>query len=163
MKIDYLWHSEMIIRMKNDMWKEISILSDSWLSDYCVWDLMWRNPQLQFDYKKLWHIDAIFLSHSHTDHIDPYTLCELCKNLETAPMLLVSETIAYLIPLFTAYLHNPEIIILENKTPIDIKWITLEWFIFENEIASNEDDVMWLFVSNSEEIMFTEVHPKAEI
>jgi len=157
MKIDYLWHSEFLLSIKNDKNETIKILSDSWLSDYVVGDLMGRNPSFLLDYDLLWDIDAIFLSHSHTDHIDPYTLVNLYKNLSKKPFLLLPETLLFLKPLFEKYLDNPKIIVLRNKEEISLKWIKIRWFIFENIYTTNEDDVMWLFVSNEEEIVFTEV------
>ncbi len=157
MKIDYLGHSEMIIRLENNKWNEVSIMSDSWLSSYCVWDLMGRNPYFTLDYTKLEWLDAIFLSHAHTDHIDPYTLIDIYKNLQNKPQLIISETIIYLEPLFRKYLPKVDIITLYNKNSIQVEWITLEGFVFEHENVSNEDDVMWLFISNNTEIIFTEV------
>lgn len=157
MKIDYLWHSEFIISMDNKFWNQTRILSDVWLSDYAVWDLMWRNPTFKIDYNKIWKIDWIYLSHSHTDHIDPYTLIELYNLLDYKPTLLVPETIIYLIPLFQKYLHNPDIIILKNKEEIEFCGINLQGFVFDTDYITNEDDVMGLFISNHEEIIFNEV------
>lgn len=157
MKIDYLWHSEFIISMENKFWTETRILSDAWLSDYAVWDFMWRNPTFKIDYNKIWKIDWIFLSHSHTDHIDPYTLIEMYKTLNHKPTLLIPETIAFLIPLFEKYLNNPDILLLRNKEEIDFKGVNLQGFVFDTHYITNEDDVMWFFLSNHEEIIFNEV------
>lgn len=157
MKIDYLWHSEFLLTIKNDKNSDVRILCDAWLSDYACWDMMWRNPTFKLDYNTIWKIDAIFLSHSHTDHVDPYTLIELYKNLENKPVLLIPETIAFLVPLFNQYLNNPEIIILKNKQEIEFKWIKILWFVFDTNFVTNEDDVMWLFVYNNNEILFNEV------
>lgn len=53
------------------------ILVDSWLSDYAVGDLMERNTKIKLDPEKMKSIDAIYISHAHTDHLDPYTLVEI--------------------------------------------------------------------------------------
>ena len=82
MKIDYLWHSEFLIELKNKDSENVRILCDAWLSDYACGDMMWRNPTFKIDYNTIWKIDAIYLSHSHTDHVDPYTLIELYNKLD---------------------------------------------------------------------------------
>lgn len=157
MQIDYLWHSEFIVSMKNSEWDSVKILCDAWLSDYAVWDLMWRNPTFTLDYNKIWDIDAVYLSHSHTDHVDPYTLVELFKNLSNKPSLLIPETMRFLVDLLEKYLDNPDIIILKNKQEILFKWIKIQWYVFETPHINNEDDVMWLFIYNEKEIVFNEV------
>lgn len=157
MKIDYLWHSEFIIELKSNEWNLVRVLCDAWLSDYAVWDLMWRNPTFTLNYNTIWTIDAIYLSHSHTDHVDPYTLLELYKNLDSSPSLLIPETMSFIVPLLKKYLNNPDIIILKNKQEINFKWIFIQWYVFETPHINNEDDVMWLFLYNNEEIIFNEV------
>jgi len=63
--------------------------------DYSVADLMQRNPLVQIDYNKFENLDAIFISHSHIDHFDPYTLVEFSKKLKNKPIILLPETLAY--------------------------------------------------------------------
>lgn len=157
MKIDYLWHSEFLMELENKNSQKVRILCDAWLSDYACWDMMWRNPTFKIDYNTIWKIDAVFLSHSHTDHVDPYTLIDLYKKLDHKPVLLIPETIEFLVPLFEKYLQNPEIIILKNKQEIEFSWIKILWFVFDTNFITNEDDVMWLFVYNETEILFNEV------
>jgi Cft2 family RNA processing exonuclease len=82
---------------------------------------MARNPRIKIDYKKLQNIDAIFLSHSHLDHIDAYSLVEIFENLEIKPDILLAETLLFLVPIFVKYLDNPNIIIIENEKTIDYK------------------------------------------
>ncbi len=55
------------------------ILVDAWLSGYAVGDLMERTIQVQLDPAKIETIDAVYISHSHTDHFDVYTLYNLLK------------------------------------------------------------------------------------
>jgi len=156
MKIHYLWHSEFIVEMKNSKWKTKKILVDSWLSDFVLWDMMERNPKLKIDYSKL-DIDAIFLSHSHSDHLDPYTLVEIYKNIIPRPLLLIPETIKFLIPLFKKYLPKQKIEILKSQKVFDFDWISIEWIVFENDYLTNEDDVMTLAIYNDEDLLFTDI------
>ena len=67
---------------------------------------MARNPRIKLDYTKLQNIDAIFLSHSHLDHIDPYTLIDLFEKLENKPDIFLAETLAFLVPLFVKFLNK---------------------------------------------------------
>jgi len=83
--------------------------------------MMARNPRIKINYNKLQNIDAIFLSHSHLDHIDPYTLIEIYEKLEKKPDILLAETLAFLIPIFNKYLNNPNIIIIETEKVIHYK------------------------------------------
>ncbi len=157
MIIDYLWHSEFLATLKNSNNEEVKILSDSWLSDYVVGDMMGRNPTFSLNYRLLESIDAIFISHAHCDHLDPYTLIDLYKNLKNSPILLLPETLSFLKDLFIKYLWDIKIIMMRNKEKYEINGITVRWYIFENENITNEDDVMSLFISNETEIIYTEV------
>lgn len=38
---------------------------------------MERTVKVELDSEKLKTIDAIYISHAHTDHLDPYTLMEI--------------------------------------------------------------------------------------
>lgn len=157
MIIDYLWHSEFLINIENADWKIVRIMSDAWLTNYAFWDLMARNPTFKLDYEKLWEIDAVFISHSHCDHFDPYTLVEMQANFKNLPTLLIPETIRFLVPLIQKYLPNFPYKILKNKEEISVKWVKIKWLIFENDYVTNEDDVMTLFVYNDKEIVYAEV------
>jgi len=123
---------------------------------------MERNPMIKIDYSKLPKIDAIFLSHGHCGHIDPYTLInytliEMYQNIAPRPLLLIPETIEFLIPLFKKYLPKQKIKILKNKEIFDLNWIEIQGIIFENNYITNEDDVMTLAISNDEELLYTDV------
>ncbi|MDD2907008.1 MAG: MBL fold metallo-hydrolase [Candidatus Gracilibacteria bacterium] len=157
MRIDYLGHSEFLVNIKNNINETIKILSDSWLSDFVAGDMMARNPRIKVDYDKLGNIDAIFLSHSHLDHIDPYTLIEIFEKLEKKPDIIIAETLAFLVPLFNKYLNNPNIIILENEQTIKYKGLEITGLIYKNAFITNEDDVMTLFIENETEILYTDV------
>ena len=157
MKIDYLWHSEFLVNIENNNWETVRILSDSWLSNYALWDFMERNPMIKIDYDKLPKIDAIFLSHSHCDHVDPYTLIEMYKNRHPRPLLLIPETIEFLIPLFKEFLPKQKIQLLRNKEILNLNWIDIQGIIYENNFITNEDDVMTLAISNDKELLYTDV------
>lgn len=157
MKIDYLWHSEFLINIEWKDWKIVKILSDCWLSNYVFWDLMARNPTFKIDYRKLWDIDAVFISHSHSDHFDTYTLIEFYNNFDNLPLLLIPETMEFLVWLIEKYVPNFTYKILRNKQEIDIKWVKIKWLVYENGYITNEDDVMTLFVYNDKEIIYAEV------
>lgn len=156
MKIHYLWHSEFLVEIENNNWEKINILCDSWLSDYVFWDMMKRYPTLEIDYSKL-KIDVIFLSHSHSDHLDPYILTEIYKNIIPRPTLLIPETMEFLIPIFKKYLPKQKIEILKNNKTFNFKWIDITWIIFQNDYLTNEDDVMTLAISNDKELLYTDV------
>ncbi|MDF1682820.1 MAG: hypothetical protein P1U46_03790 [Patescibacteria group bacterium] len=83
--------------------------------------MMARNPRIEVNYKKLENVDAIFLSHSHMDHIDPYSLIDIFTKLEKKPDLLISETLSFLIPIFVKYLNAENIIKIENRKTINYK------------------------------------------
>jgi Cft2 family RNA processing exonuclease len=96
-------------------------MSDVWLSNYSFGDMMERNPIIKLDYSRFENVDAIFISHAHVDHFDPYTFIELYKNVINKPVLLIPNTISYLTPLLDKYLPEQKYIILESKSEIDVK------------------------------------------
>lgn len=157
MKIDYLGHSEFLVNINNNKGETVRILSDSWLSNYALWDFMERNPMIKIDYDNLPAIDAIFLSHSHCDHVDPYTLIEMYKNRHPRPLLLIPETIEFLIPLFKEFLPKQKIQVLKNKEIFNLNWIEIQGIIYENNYITNEDDVMTLAICNDTELLYTDV------
>jgi L-ascorbate metabolism protein UlaG (beta-lactamase superfamily) len=75
---------------------------------------MERNPRIKIDYSKF-NVDAIFISHSHCDHLDPYTLLEIYNNIKPRPLILIPETLTFLLPLFERYLPKQKIQILKNR------------------------------------------------
>ena len=156
MKINYLGHSEFLVEIENNLWKKINILCDTWLSDYVFWDMMERYPKIEIDYSKL-KIDIIFLSHSHSDHLDPYTLVKIYENITPRPLLLIPETLEFLIPLFKKNLPKQKIEILKNNKTFNFEWIDITWIIFENDYLTNEDDVMTIAISNDTELLYSDV------
>ncbi len=156
MKIHYLWHSEFLVEIKNSLGETIKILSDAWLSNYAFWDMMARYPKIEIDYSKL-ELDAIFISHSHCDHLDPYTLCKIYENMKPRPLLLIPETLIFLVPIFEKYFPKQKIQILKNNQTFHLNGIDITGIIFENDYITNEDDVMTLAISNDTELIYTDV------
>lgn len=155
MHITPLWHTEFLIDIVNREGKNVKILVDSWLSDYVVGDLMERSVKVHLDSDKLKMLDAIFISHSHTDHLDPYTLVEIYKCAN--PVLFLSETLEYLDPLFRKYLPSADIRYLRNKSSISWNWLDITAIALENDDVTNEDDVMMLSVASDTELVFAEI------
>ena len=156
MIIDYLGHSEVLINMKNSKWETVKILSDTWLSSYSVADLMQRNPIVNINYDLLETVDAVFISHSHMDHLDPYSLINIFSKLKNKPILLLPETLAFTKDLFLSEL-DCDIKILKNKEDYEINGVVVRWYIFPDISITNEADVMTLSVRNNEEIVFSEI------
>lgn len=63
---------------------------------------MERTVKVRLDPEKIGTIDAVYISHSHTDHLDPYTLVDLYKSEK--PILLLPFALVYLVPLLREYL-----------------------------------------------------------
>jgi ribonuclease BN (tRNA processing enzyme) len=112
---------------------------DSWFSDYAVGDLMERTVKVKLDPEKISTIDAIYISHAHSDHFDPYTLVEIYRSChvddrrhlaqgqtgkdfsssitetdglcrnDKKPLLIVPFTLRYLEPLLTEYLPSARV------------------------------------------------------
>ena len=55
---------------------------------------MERTVKIRFDIEKLKTLDAIYISHAHCDHLDPYTLIEIYKY--ASPILILPFTLKYL-------------------------------------------------------------------
>ena len=95
------------------------ILVDSWLSDYAVGDLMERSVKIKLDPEKMKSIDAIYISHAHTDHLDPYTLIEIYQYAN--PLLILPTTLRFLAPVFALYLPTAQIHWLALREVFNLK------------------------------------------
>lgn len=113
MIITPLGHTEFLLDIENKEGKNVRFLIDSWLSDFAVGDLCERAVKVTLDPEKISTIDAIYISHAHTDHLDPYTLLEIYKYAN--PILLLPVTLSYLVPIFLEYIPTIQIQILKNK------------------------------------------------
>lgn len=155
MLITPLWHTEFLVDIKNEENQNIRILVDAWLSDFVIGDLMERATKIKLNHQKLSSIDIIYLSHSHTDHIDPYTLVEIYTYAN--PILLLPCTLLYMEEVFRKYLPNARIEFLFPKKTFQFRWIELVGYMFSQENITNEDDVMMLSISNQDELLFAEI------
>jgi hypothetical protein len=155
MLITPLWHTEFLVDIANSEWENVRILIDSWLSDYAVGDLMERIMKMRLDPEKIKTIDAIYVSHSHTDHFDPYTLIEIYRY--SSPLLILPFTLRYLEPLITEYLPSATMKWLDNREIFVIKWVEITGYMWPNPEISNEDDVMMIAISSDRELLFAEI------
>ena len=117
---------------------------------------MGRFPRLRFSMDTLGPIDAIYISHAHCDHLDPYTLVRIWKEMEHPPVLWLPISLSFLLPLFHQYLDEPDIRILAPHQPVIFNGIELFGFFNVDSDPSNEDDVMILVVTNGSERVLVE-------
>ena len=117
---------------------------------------MGRFPRLRFSMKTLGTIDAIYISHAHCDHLDPYTLVRIWKEMEQPPVLWLPISLSFLLPLFNQYLDDPDIRILPPLEPVVFRGIELFGFYNVDSDPSNEDDVMILVATNGSERVLVE-------
>ncbi len=75
---------------------------------------MQRRCDIQIDPEKIKTVDIVYLSHSHTDHFDPYTLVEIYKH--SSPILIIPMTLQYLVPLLQEFIQDVRIEILFPET-----------------------------------------------
>lgn len=139
------------------------ILVDPWLSDHGTGDAMGRFPRLRFDTAILQPVHAVFLSHAHSDHLDPYTLIRLWRELPDPPVLLLPVTLSFLIPLFEEHLENVEIQVLHAHTPQPFRGVELLGFFDIGLAPTNEDDVMVLVVSHHDERVLVEADANLQL
>lgn len=155
MIITPLWHTEFLIDIENPTGRNVRIMVDSWYSDYAIGDLMERTVKIWLDYEKLRTIDALYISHAHCDHFDPYMLMEIYTHAN--PLLLLPETLAYLVPLIQRYIPTIQIQLLRNKEVFRLHDIEIIGATFPQDYVTNEDDVFTLSVANDREILFAEI------
>lgn len=108
-------------------------------------------------------MDVVYLSHAHCDHFDPYTLVPLFQI--GSPLLLVPETIGYLVPIINKFIPQAKIHILKHREIFTHRGIDFQGICFDNESITNEDDVMTIAISNHEELVYAEIDtliPKTE-
>ncbi len=155
MIITPLWHTEFLVDIANPVWENVRILIDSWLSEFAVGDLMERTTKVRFDTEKIKTLDAIYISHSHSDHFDPYTLVEIYQY--ASPLLILPFTLRYLEVVLSEFLPNTKIHWLGNRETYILKWIEITWYMWSNPEITNEDDVMMIAISNDRELLFAEI------
>ncbi len=62
-------------------WKNFNILTDPWMKGLCVFDSWVNYPPSGIQVNELPRIDAIWISHEHSDHFHLPTLMEFDKNI----------------------------------------------------------------------------------
>ncbi len=155
MIITPLWHTEFLLDIANPTWDNVRILIDSWLSDYAFGDLMERSVKIKLDPEKMKSIDAIYISHAHTDHLDPYTLVEIYRY--ATPSLILPTTLRFLAPLFALYLPTAQIHWLAPRETYRLEWVEITGYMFAQSDITNEDAVMMLSIASDTELLFAEI------
>lgn len=156
MRVTALGHSSFLLEIEGAAGRTVRILGDPWLSDHVVGDLMGRAPRVSIDWQRLPALDAIFLSHSHTDHLDPYSLLELWRRLDPQPQVLLPQSLAYLVPLLTEFLPGAQCAILVENEPLELLGLRLRGLFNVEQTGTNEDDVMMLLVESDTELFLAE-------
>ena len=156
MKIQALGHSCFIAEMDRHSGQSFRILADPWLDDHVIGDVGGRFPRVRTDWSELGPIDAVWVSHAHTDHLCPYSLIKLHEDLTPAPQLLLPISLAYLKDIFEEYLPSWPITFIAQEEPIDLGGIEAQAFFNLAPQASNEDDCMILLLSNGREALLSE-------
>ena len=157
MRVTSLGHTECLIECTLSGGEVFRVLLDSWLSDYCVADCMERSPRITIDWTRLPQIDIVYISHAHLDHLDPYFLTELYAH--QSPVLLLAETLAYLVPTLKAYLPaGTHIDLLRQLEPQTfMREVTLTGLIYTSDDLTNEEEVMTLFVAHKDTCAYFEI------
>ncbi|MGA1533878.1 MAG: MBL fold metallo-hydrolase [Planctomycetota bacterium] len=156
MKIQSLGHSSFVVEIAGDRPEPVRILADPWVADHVIGDLCGRLPRVRIDWRALGPIDAVYLSHSHTDHLDPYSLLQLAQELPEPPLLLLPESLTYLQPLLAEELPAWPCAILAEGVPLDLHGVEVSALFNLETRGTNEDDVMVLVVRNEREILISE-------
>ncbi|MFT4625228.1 MAG: hypothetical protein ACI8PZ_003896 [Myxococcota bacterium] len=163
-RITALGHSCLLLDFKSEeTGQHTRILVDPWLSDHATGDAMGRFPRLRFDVAALGPIDAVYLSHAHSDHLDPYTLVRLWRELPTPPVLLLPISLAFLLPVFREFLDAPEMQVLEPHIPTPFRGVQLLGLYDVADEPTNEDDVMVLVVSSGSEVALVEADARLSL
>ena len=156
LKIEALGHSAFIATISRQDGSPFRLLADPWLDDHVIGDVGGRFPRIRTDWTQQEPIDAIWISHAHTDHLCPYSLMDLHRQLDPPPRLLLPTSISYLVPTFDEFLPNWPITVIEQETPVDAGGIRLRGFFNVRDSATNEDDCMILLIDNGREAILSE-------
>ncbi|NCG17933.1 MAG: hypothetical protein GWP91_02845 [Rhodobacterales bacterium] len=164
MQITALGHSCILLAFQNEKTVECTrILVDPWLSDHATGDAMGRFPRLRFQMADLGPIHAVYLSHAHSDHLDPYTLVRLWDELDSPPTLLLPVSLSFLIPLFRKHLRDPDVLVLHAHQPTTFRGLGVLGFFDVGVNPTNEDDVMILVVTNGSERVLVEADARLSL
>ena len=124
---------------------------------------MSRFPRVRFDADIFSDVDAIYLTHAHCDHLDPYTLLRLWNELASPPVLIIPVSLSFVIPIFERYLLNPDIIVLKPHEPILFAGLELLGFFDVSDQPNNEEDVMILVITNDNERILVEADARLSL
>ncbi len=144
-------HSEVLVELEGST-GPVRVLFDAWLSDFAFGDFLKRNPGV--DLASLPQIDAVYISHGHCDHFDPYTLMALYRSQN--PILVLPETIEFLLPLIHEFLPQVKAVILRHNRSAEVLGIAWTAFGFPVHYVTNEEDVMPLVLRGKSESVFFE-------
>ncbi len=156
MKIEALGHSAFIATIDREHGTPFRLLADPWLDDHVIGDVGGRFPRIRADWSNMAPIDGIWISHSHTDHLCPYSLLQLHRQLEGNPRLLIPTSLRYLKSILTEFLPDWPITVLEQDSAMDLGGIRARAFFNVREDATNEDDCMILLLDNGQDALLSE-------
>jgi hypothetical protein len=157
MLVHSLGHSSFVLEMETSPGAEpVRVLFDPWLSDFCVGDLMGRFPRVRFEVEDLAPIHAIYLTHGHTDPLDPESLLRLWSGLDPRPPVLIPETIESLAPLLAEFLPGGGPTVLRAGKEHDLSGLEITLLPTMSERPTNEDDVLVLVARSETESFLNE-------
>ncbi len=164
MQITALGHSCVLLDFHNEQTGDNTrILVDPWLSDHATGDGMGRFPRVRFRADVLGPVHAVYLSHAHCDHLDPYTLVRLWQELVSPPVLLLPVSLSFLLPIFQKHLDSLEVHVVAPHVPTTFRGLELLGFFDVGSYPSNEDDVMVLVVTNGSERVLVEADARLSL
>lgn len=164
MDVTALGHSCLLLDFEHPTSGEHTrILVDPWLSDHATGDAMGRFPRLRFAMQAIEPLHAVFISHAHSDHLDPYTLIRLWRELTTPPVLLLPVTLAFLLPIFREHLPGLEVRLLHPQVPQTFRGLGLLGLYDVGMEPTNEEDVLVLVVTNGSERVLVEADARLSL
>ena len=162
MQITALGHSCVLVDFQQDL-QHTRILVDPWLSDHSTGDAMGRFPRLRLEIDALGPVHAVYLTHAHCDHLDPYTLVRLWRELAFPPVLLLPVSLSFLLPVLHAHLPSLDVRLLAPHTPMMFRGLELLGFYDIGLETTNEDDVMILVATNGAERVLVEADARLSL
>lgn len=164
MQISALGHSCVLLEFGHEGDPDHTrLLVDPWLSDHATGDAMGRFPRLRFEMAALAPVHGVYLSHAHCDHLDPYTLLRLWRELPSPPTLFIPITLSFLIPLFREHLDDPDIQVLAPHAPTMFRGVQLLGFYDVGDEPNNEEDVMVLALIHGPERVLVEADARLSL
>ena len=156
MRLYALGHSSFIVEMDAPDGAPVRILVDPWFTDHLAGDLSERFPRVRFDPNVLLPLDGIFISHAHTDHLDPYSLVQLWSEASFRPRLFLPQSLLYLDSLLREHLEDVDIHYFHDCETVAIRGVEVAGVFNPERRATNEDDVMMLVLRTERETFIGE-------